>query len=199
MNVYEMQKREPKQLHQLVSVWKDSVRTTHLFLSDAEIEKIQTYVPSALHDVGHLIVAEKKSGQPIAFMGITGNRLEMLFLSSTERGNGLGRQLLEYGIHHYDIREVTVNEQIPPPAGFSHRLEFAMCKTHRRGKSLPASLHAPRLTRPPPPPLPAREKYFPYFSRMDLMFSTFHSILRCVAKKKKEERQNGYQTMDLCV
>lgn len=59
MNVYEMQKREPKQLHQLVSVWKDSVRTMHLFLSDAEIEKIQTYVPSALHDIEHLIVAEK--------------------------------------------------------------------------------------------------------------------------------------------
>lgn len=91
MNVYEMQKREPKQLHQLVSVWKDSVRTTHLFLSDAEIEKIQTYVPSAPHDVEHRIVAERKSGQPIAFMGITGNRLEILYLSSAERGNGLGR------------------------------------------------------------------------------------------------------------
>lgn len=64
-----MQKREPKQLHQLVSVWKDSVRTTHLFLSDAEIEKIQTYVPSALHDVEHLIVAEKNPGSPSPLWG----------------------------------------------------------------------------------------------------------------------------------
>ena len=123
-----MQKREPKQLHQLVSVWKDSVRTTHLFLSDAEIEKIQTYVPSALHDVEHLIVAEKKSGKPIAFMGITGNRLEMLFLSSAERGNGLGRQLLEYGIHHYDIREVTVNEQNLQATGFYLHMGFGIYK-----------------------------------------------------------------------
>lgn len=128
MNVYEMQKREPKQLHQLVSVWKDSVRTMHLFLSDAEIEKIQTYVPSALHDVEHLIVAERKSGQPIAFMGITGNRLEMLFLSSAERGNGLGRQLLEYGIHHYDIREVTVNEQNLQATGFYLHMGFGIYK-----------------------------------------------------------------------
>lgn len=61
-------------------------------------------------------------------MGITGNRLEMLFLSSAERGNGLGRQLLEYGIHHYDIREVTVNEQNLQATGFYLHMGFGIYK-----------------------------------------------------------------------
>ena len=46
-------------------------------------------------------------------MGTENHRLEMLFLAPSERGKGLGRQLLEYGIRIYDIQEVTVNEQNP--------------------------------------------------------------------------------------
>lgn len=61
-------------------------------------------------------------------MGITGNRLEMLFLSSAERGNGLGRQLLKYGIHHYDIREVTVNEQNLQATDFYLHMGFGIYK-----------------------------------------------------------------------
>lgn len=52
----------------------------------------------------------------------------MLFLSSAERGNGLGRQLLEYGIHHCDIREVTVNEQNLQATGFYLHMGFGIYK-----------------------------------------------------------------------
>ena len=61
-------------------------------------------------------------------MGITRNRLEMLFLSSATRGNGLGRQLLKYGIHHYDIRGVTVNEQNLQATGFYLHMGFGIYK-----------------------------------------------------------------------
>ena len=94
----------------LLEIWESSVRATHLFLSESEIEKIKEYVPQALTEVPHLIVAEKEPGSPVAFMGIVGERLEMLFLSPTERGKGLGRQLVQYGLRQYGLREVTVNE-----------------------------------------------------------------------------------------
>ena len=50
----------PQLLTALLDIWEDSVRATHLFLSDAEIKSIREYVPQALGGVQHLIVAEKE-------------------------------------------------------------------------------------------------------------------------------------------
>lgn len=129
MKLYEVSQREPQLICQLTTIWEDSVRATHLFLSEAEIQKIKAYVPHALTGVSHLLVAERMLGQPVAFMGIEGPRLEMLFLSPAERGSGLGRQLLEYGILHYDLQELTVNEQNPQAVGFYQHMGF---ETYRR-------------------------------------------------------------------
>ena len=129
MKLYEVTQREPQLIYQLTAIWEDSVRATHLFLSEAEIQTIKAYVPHALTGVSHLLVAERAQGQPVAFMGIEGPRLEMLFLSPAERGAGLGRQLLEYGIRHYDLQELTVNEQNPQAVGFYQHMGF---ETYRR-------------------------------------------------------------------
>lgn len=128
MKIYALQKRNPSLSAALLEIWEDSVRATHLFLSDAEIKKIKEYVPQALDNVSHLIVAERNPGCPVAFMGIEEDRLEMLFLSPKERGAGLGRQLLEYGIRSYGIREVTVNEQNPQAVGFYRHMGFVPYK-----------------------------------------------------------------------
>lgn len=61
-------------------------------------------------------------------MGIENIRLEMLFLSPTERGKGLGRQLMQYGIQNYGIQELTVNEQNPQAVGFYEHLGFQTYK-----------------------------------------------------------------------
>ena len=129
MKLYEVSQRETQLICQLTAIWEDSVRATHLFLSEAEIQTIKAYVPQALTGVSHLLVAERAQGQPVAFMGIERPRLEMLFLSPAERGAGLGRQLLEYGIRHYHLQELTVNEQNPQAVGFYQHMGF---ETYRR-------------------------------------------------------------------
>lgn len=128
MNIYEVQDRTPSLLHQLLVLWEDSVRATHLFLSDAEVRKIKGYVPQALTGVSHLVIAERETGCPVAFMGVESQRLEMLFLSPEERGAGLGRQLLDYGTRRYGIQEVTVNKQNPQAVGFYEHKGFAVYK-----------------------------------------------------------------------
>ncbi len=129
MNIYEVQTRTPSLIQNLLTVWEKSVRATHLFLSDAEIKQIKDCVPQALNGVAHLIIAERQRNSPIAFMGAEHNRLEMLFVSPSERGRGLGRQLLQYGIQNYDVTELTVNEQNPQAVGFYEHLGF---KTYKR-------------------------------------------------------------------
>ena len=128
MKLYEVQNRTPQLTEQLLTVWEESVRATHRFLSDAEVKRIRAYVPQALGGVARLVVAEKQAGEPAAFMGVDGGRLEMLFLSPAERGRGLGRQLVELGIRQYGVREVTVNEQNPQAVGFYEHIGFRAYK-----------------------------------------------------------------------
>lgn len=81
-----------------------------------------------MNDVKHLIIAESDSENLITFMGTENNRLEMLFLSSTERGKGIGKQLIQYGIQNYGIQEVTVNEQNTQAVEFYKHLGFEIYK-----------------------------------------------------------------------
>lgn len=45
VKIYEVQERKPPRLENLLNIWEDSVRATHLFLSDEEINQIKEYVP----------------------------------------------------------------------------------------------------------------------------------------------------------
>ena len=126
--IVQVQERTQQLIRQLLNVWESSVRATHDFLSEEEIIKIREYVPMAIENVEHLIIAEKESGEPAAFMGIDGNRLEMLFLSPEARGKGLGKRLLQYGIETYNIQELTVNEQNPQAVDFYEHMGFQTYK-----------------------------------------------------------------------
>lgn len=111
-------------IEKLIDVWERSVRKTHLFLSNEEIEEIKNFVPMALKSVPHLIIENDVNGVPIAFMGIDDGKLEMLFIDPREQGKGLGRKLLEHGITKYGVKEVVVNEQNPQAKGFYEHMGF---------------------------------------------------------------------------
>lgn len=128
MKIYEVAERSPQLIEQLLHVWEDSVRATHLFLSPDEIEVIKQYVPQGLQQIGHLVIAKNEAHKPIAFMGIQNQHLEMLFITSQERGQGLGRQLFDYGVTRYKINHVAVNEQNPAAKGFYEHMGFKVYK-----------------------------------------------------------------------
>lgn len=127
MKIYEVTARTPHLLSALLAVWETSVRATHHFLSEAELLRIRTYVPQALGGVAHLIVAEQ-DGAPLGFMGVEDGRLEMLFLSPTARGQGLGCRLLTLGMEQYGVCTLTVNEQNPDAVGFYTHMGFSAYK-----------------------------------------------------------------------
>ena len=51
MKIYEVKERTELLMEQLLKVWEESVRATHQFLSENEIDKIKEYVPQALAGV----------------------------------------------------------------------------------------------------------------------------------------------------
>lgn len=113
---------------QLLEVWESSVRATHLFLSENEIKHIKAYVPQALKEVPVLIMIQNELEIPVGFMGIQEQHLEMLFISDNERGKGFGKALLQYGIEHYSITDLAVNEQNPLAKGFYEHMGFSVYK-----------------------------------------------------------------------
>lgn len=124
-----IKERTPFLIEQLLALWESSVRETHLFLSADEIADIKKYVPQALAQVATLIVIEDMDKIILGFMGVEEQKLEMLFLAPEARGKGLGKSLINYGIEHYSICEVTVNEQNTLAVGFYERMGF---KGYRR-------------------------------------------------------------------
>ena len=128
MRILEVEERNSDLISKLIAVWEASVRATHLFLSDSEILSIKEYVPQALKSVDKLIIAENEEEKPIAFMGIENETLEMLFITPSERGHGLGKLLLQYGISNYKVNRLTVNEQNPQAKGFYEHMGFHVYK-----------------------------------------------------------------------
>lgn len=128
MKIIEVKDRTTVLAEQLLKVWDSSVKATYLFLSEDEIGNIKRYVPQALNDVPILVIAENESGNPVGFMGIADKMLEMLFISNESRGQGIGKQLLQYGIENYSINELAVNEQNPLAKGFYEHMGFEVYK-----------------------------------------------------------------------
>lgn len=129
--IIEVKERTKNLINQLLEVWENSVKATHTFLSNEEIENIKKYVPQALNGISHLIIETDENDNPIAFMGIEENKLEMLFIKNSERGKGIGKQLLNYGIENYGVNDLAVNEDNPQARGFYEHMGF---KVYQRNK-----------------------------------------------------------------
>ena len=128
LKIVEVKDRTTLLIEQLLKVWESSVKATHLFLSEDEIENIKKYVPQALKEIPFLITAENENQIPIGFMGIVEQHLEMLFISQEERGKGLGKELLQYGIEKHSVQDLAVNEQNPLAKGFYEHMGFEVYK-----------------------------------------------------------------------
>ena len=112
----------------LLEVWEASVRATHGFLPAGEVERIGAMVPAAIAGVPTLLVY-RKGGAPVAFLGMDGTFVEMLFVAPENRGCGVGRALMERAVDAFGADEVSVNEQNPQAVGFYERMGF---ETYRR-------------------------------------------------------------------
>ena len=112
----------------LLQIWESSVKATHLFLSSQEINNLKQYVPEALIKIQNLVIAKDDSNIPVAFAGVEGRKLEMLFVSAEKRGCGIGKQLMQFLIKNFFIDELTVNEQNPLALGFYEHMGFKIYK-----------------------------------------------------------------------
>ncbi|MNY60791.1 putative N-acetyltransferase YjaB [compost metagenome] len=69
-------------------------------------------------------VAVDGTGQPCGFIGLSGNKVEMLFIDQDQRGKGVGKALLEHAETLHNELQLDVNEQNPQASGFYRHYGF---------------------------------------------------------------------------
>ncbi|MBP3456243.1 MAG: GNAT family N-acetyltransferase [Alistipes sp.] len=100
----------------LVDIWERSVRSSHDFLSQADIAEIRSkLVAEYLPNVDLSCI--EADGRITGFIGIANAKIEMLFIDSVFQGQGYGSMLMDYAINQ-GAMSVDVNEQNPKALEF---------------------------------------------------------------------------------
>lgn len=103
---------------ELTQVWEASVRATHDFLPDSYIELLRNLVLTRYLDAVMCRICTRDKQQHISgFAGLPPARSKCLHRPQ-HRGEGLGKQLLQYAMEHLNADELDVNEQNPQALGF---------------------------------------------------------------------------------
>lgn len=96
----------------LLDVWLRSVRATHAFVSEKEIRSLLPQVRHYLASSESVIwVVRDDAGTIMGFMGMSGSKMESLFLAPEFLRRGAGRHMVRHAQALYGELTVDVNEQ----------------------------------------------------------------------------------------
>jgi putative acetyltransferase len=124
----------------LVEVWEASVRATHHFLTEADIQFFKPLVRDSLRDAADLSCVRTEDGVVVAFLDVEADAIEALFVHPEWRGAGIGRRLVNHAVNALGARSVVVNEQNDQAVGFYLRMGFQVydrSEIDRLGKPFP--------------------------------------------------------------
>lgn len=110
---------------QLVAIWLRSVRATHTFLTEDDIQGLLPFVREELNDpVGLDLWVLVDDDMPVGFAGLAGADVAALFLDPDHRRRGGGRLLIEHAQRLHGWLTVDVNEQNPDAVRFYEAMGF---------------------------------------------------------------------------
>lgn len=109
---------------ELLAVWEDSVRATHNFISDEDIEVFKPLILEQGFPEVTLRCVKDEGGAILGFIGVKDNKIEMLFVLNKVRGMGIGKALMKYALERLAANKVDVNEQNPAAVEFYEYMGF---------------------------------------------------------------------------
>jgi putative acetyltransferase len=101
-----------------VDVWEASVRATHDFVNEADIQFFRPLVRDALPQMAQSACIRDQAGQVAGFIAAADCKVEMLFIHPDWRGHGGGSRLLRHAIETFGATTLDVNEQNEQAVGF---------------------------------------------------------------------------------
>lgn len=103
---------------EVVNVWEASVRATHHFLKEEDIEYFKPLILNTYLNAVELRCIRNSENNIVGFLGVAEQNLEMLFIHPEYRGKKIGKTLLDYAITKLNVIKVDVNEQNEQAVGF---------------------------------------------------------------------------------
>jgi putative acetyltransferase len=108
----------PDEYDRAAELWEASVRATHDFVTEADLDLFRPLVRASFGEIAQLAGLRADDGLLIGFIGVEDGNVEMLFLDPASRGRGGGSLLLEHAFASFAATKVDVNEQNPQAIGF---------------------------------------------------------------------------------
>ena len=115
---------EKKNYSELIEVWEASLRATHDFLPEKEIEPLKALLLDQYFDAVVLKCFKNKQGKITGFCGVADKKIEMLFIMPSAQGQGVGSALCQHAIEHENATRVDVNEQNTRAIDFYKKMGF---------------------------------------------------------------------------
>lgn len=95
---------------QVLKIWEQSVLATHHFLTPTDFEEIKELVNNINFNDFQVYCLANENGVS-GFIGVAGQKIEMLFLAPQYFGQGLGQRLLNFAVKELQADKLDVNEQ----------------------------------------------------------------------------------------
>lgn len=122
----------------LTQLWERSVRATHDFIAEDDIQRLYPLVRDSYLPALEAWVWENPDASPGGFIATSDDTVQMLFIEPAQRGQGIGRQLLDH-VRRPGLK-VDVNEQNPQAHGFYRHygfVDYARSETDGEGRAFP--------------------------------------------------------------
>lgn len=110
----------------LIEIWEASVRATHDFLAEDDLQELKPLILEHYFDAVDLRCAKNGHGEIQGFCGVHDGNIEMLFIAPEARGKGIGILLAVYAIKSQGATKVDVNEQNGQALGFYQHIGFSV-------------------------------------------------------------------------
>ncbi len=115
----------PDDVDAAFGVWQRSVTATHDFVEAADLVEIAGLVRDQYLPYAGLTLACDDDDRVLAFIGMSGDMIDALFVDADARRSGVGRALIEHARERFPRGlRVEVNEQNLQAVGFYERLGF---------------------------------------------------------------------------
>ncbi len=108
----------------LIKIWESSVRATHDFLAEADLQALKPLILQQYFDAVDLRCAQNAQGDIVGFCGVHDGNIEMLFIAPDARGQGIGAMLAAHAVNVQGATKVDVNEQNQQALGFYLHIGF---------------------------------------------------------------------------
>lgn len=107
----------------LVNIWESAIKNTHDFVKAEDFEFYKSCLTTYFEHMD-LYTYKNEQEQIIGFLGVSGLKIEMLFIDNLYRGKGIGKKLLEFALNELKADSLDVNEQNKQAVGFYIHLGF---------------------------------------------------------------------------